>query len=157
MKKTISINLGSTPFVIDDDAYETLSYYLHQIEIRHGRAEDMSQIENRLAYMLSESDVAIINAATLRNVMAQFGTPDQFGTLKPDYNSNILTKRLYRNRKDKIIAGVCGGLAKYFEIDPVIVRIVALILLVTAGIGIIPYLILWIAMPNKPLTKPLTK
>lgn len=60
-------------------------------------------------------------------------------------------KRLYRSQKDRVIAGVCGGLAEYFNVDPVIIRIVAVILLLPGGLpGLIPYLILWIVVPVKP-------
>jgi phage shock protein C len=63
----------------------------------------------------------------------------------------MATKRLYRSRKDRIIAGVCGGLAEYFNIDPVIVRVIAVILLIPGGLpGIVPYTILWIIVPQKP-------
>lgn len=57
-------------------------------------------------------------------------------------------KRLYRSESDKMIAGVCGGLAKYFKIDPVIVRIIFVILLLPGGApGIIPYVVMWIIVP----------
>jgi phage shock protein C len=63
-------------------------------------------------------------------------------------------KRLYRSGKDKIIAGVCGGIAEYFEVDPVWVRlIVTLVTLVTSGIGIIMYIIAWIIVPVNPSHK----
>lgn len=62
-----------------------------------------------------------------------------------------MEKRLYRSRNDRMIAGVCGGLAEYFSIDPVLVRIIAAILLLPGGFpGLLPYLILWIVVPEKP-------
>lgn len=59
-------------------------------------------------------------------------------------------KRLYRSRKDRKIAGVCGGLGEYFGVDPVIFRIVLLALLLGAGSGILLYVIFWIAVPEAP-------
>ena len=60
-------------------------------------------------------------------------------------------KRLYRSRSDRMIAGVCGGLAEYFHIDPVIMRIIAVVLLLPGGLpGFVPYVILWIVVPEKP-------
>lgn len=56
--------------------------------------------------------------------------------------------RLTRSRRDRIIAGVCGGLAEYLEIDSIFVRLGFLILLFASGIGFPIYLILWIVMPN---------
>jgi len=62
-----------------------------------------------------------------------------------------MEKRLYRSRKDRYIAGVCGGIAEYFHIDPVIVRIIAFILLLPGGLpGLVPYLILWVIIPENP-------
>lgn len=59
-------------------------------------------------------------------------------------------KRLYRSKKDRMIAGVCGGIAEYFGIDPVLVRLIALVLAVSGGGGILAYLILWIVVPENP-------
>lgn len=62
-----------------------------------------------------------------------------------------MEKRLYRSRKNHMIAGVCGGLAEYFNVDPVIVRLVALLLLLPGGApGLLPYIILWILIPKNP-------
>jgi len=62
-------------------------------------------------------------------------------------------KRLYRSRKDKIIAGVCGGIAEYFAIDPVWVRLVAVLLVFADGIGVLLYIIGWILIPANPSQK----
>ncbi|MEJ0073779.1 MAG: PspC domain-containing protein [Candidatus Saccharibacteria bacterium] len=61
-----------------------------------------------------------------------------------------MAKRLYRSTSDRMIAGVCGGLAEYFDIDPVIVRVLALVLLFGAGSGLLAYILLWIVVPEKP-------
>ena len=63
-----------------------------------------------------------------------------------------MAKQLYRSTTDKMIAGVCGGLAEYFAIDPVIVRIVAVVLLF-GGPGFLAYVILWIVVPPNPGTQ----
>jgi len=60
-------------------------------------------------------------------------------------------KRLYRSTTDRKIAGVCGGLAEYFNIDPTIVRVVFVLLLLPGGLpGFIPYVILWLVVPYEP-------
>jgi phage shock protein C len=62
-----------------------------------------------------------------------------------------MAKRLYRSQKDKVIAGICGGIAEYFNIDPVIIRVIAVLLLLPGGLpGIVPYIIMWIIIPKKP-------
>ena len=60
------------------------------------------------------------------------------------------TKRLYRSRSDKKIAGICGGMGKYFGVDPVLFRIVWLLLLLGMGAGLVVYLILWLVIPMEP-------
>lgn len=61
-----------------------------------------------------------------------------------------MAKRLYRSRKDSVIAGVCGGIADYFDIDLTLVRIVAVISILINGIGLIAYIIGWIFIPQNP-------
>ena len=59
-------------------------------------------------------------------------------------------KRLMRSSTDKKIAGVCGGLAEYFDLDPTLVRVLWLLLLFFAGTGLLAYVILWIVLPIAP-------
>ena len=61
-----------------------------------------------------------------------------------------MDKKLYKSKKDKKIAGVCGGIAEYFDIDPTLVRVGWAILTCFAGAGIIAYIICAIIMPEKP-------
>ena len=56
-------------------------------------------------------------------------------------------KKLYKSRKNKMIGGVCGGLAEYLNMDPTIVRIIAAILCLIKGVGVLLYLIMCIVMP----------
>ena len=59
-------------------------------------------------------------------------------------------KRLYRSRNDKILGGVCAGIAEYLEIDPVVVRLLWVILtLLSMGLGIVAYIIAWIIIPEE--------
>ncbi len=59
-------------------------------------------------------------------------------------------RRLYRSRQDRMIGGVCGGLGQYFDVDPVIVRLIFLLLLFS-GPGILAYIVLMIVVPERPL------
>lgn len=60
-------------------------------------------------------------------------------------------KRFYRSTTDRKIAGICGGLGEYFNVDPVIFRILFVILLLPGGLpGFIPYVIIWLLVPYKP-------
>lgn len=61
-------------------------------------------------------------------------------------------KKIYRSQKDKILAGVCGGLAQYFEIDPVLCRLLAVAVVIFSGFfpGVIAYLVAMALIPKKP-------
>jgi len=60
------------------------------------------------------------------------------------------TKRLYRSKKDRILGGVCGGIAEYVDTDPTLIRLLwAVITLASMGFGLLAYLIAWIIIPEK--------
>jgi phage shock protein C len=59
-------------------------------------------------------------------------------------------KKLYRSADDRWLAGVCGGLAKYFNIDPTLVRVIFVVLALFGLGGVILYLLLWVLIPNEP-------
>jgi phage shock protein C len=61
-----------------------------------------------------------------------------------------MTKKLYRSREDRWVAGVCGGLARYLDVDPIVIRLIALILVLSAGGGLLVYVIAWIVIPEEP-------
>jgi len=66
----------------------------------------------------------------------------------------MAVKRLYRSKDDRIISGVCGGIAKYMRVDPVVVRLIwAVAALVSMGMGVLAYLIAWILIPEEPSGK----
>jgi len=58
-------------------------------------------------------------------------------------------KRLYRSASDKMIGGVCGGLAEYFDIDPVITRLIFVLLLFNFGASLFVYILMWIIVPQR--------
>jgi phage shock protein C len=62
----------------------------------------------------------------------------------------MMQKRLYRSRDERIIWGVCGGIAKYFDVDPTLIRLIAVLTLFFAFTGILIYIILTIIMPIEP-------
>jgi len=58
-------------------------------------------------------------------------------------------KRLKRSLSDKMLAGVCGGLAKYFEIDPTLIRLAFVLAVMIGGTGVLAYLIMWVIVPKE--------
>jgi phage shock protein C len=69
------------------------------------------------------------------------------------YMTEAPMKRLYRSCKDRIIAGVCGGIGEYFDVDPNIIRIIWLLVGIT-GTGIIAYILAWVIIPEEPPQTP---
>jgi phage shock protein C len=64
------------------------------------------------------------------------------------------TRKLYRSRSNRKLAGVCGGLATYFTVDPTLVRVLFVVLAVAGGPGILAYVLLWILVPEEPQGPP---
>lgn len=65
-----------------------------------------------------------------------------------------IPKRLYRSRKDRMIAGVCGGLAAYFNMDPTWMRLITVLFVLLGGSAILVYLIMWLVVPLEPSYPP---
>jgi phage shock protein PspC (stress-responsive transcriptional regulator) len=77
----------------------------------------------------------------------QLGTPDAAAP-----GSAPAPKRIFRSRTDKIIAGVCAGLADCFDLDPTLVRVLWLLAFFYAGFGLLTYIAMWIVTPVAPPT-----
>jgi phage shock protein C len=73
---------------------------------------------------------------------------------KKEIRGGTTMKRLYKSRKNKAIAGVCGGIAEYFNVDPVLVRLIAVLFLLTGGAALIAYIIGMIILPKEPWETP---
>ncbi len=164
MNKTVSINLGSRNFFIEETAYQKLDAYLSSVKAHfapyRGSAEIVSDMEDRIAEKFSEKfkndPQAVITEKDVESLIGELGTVEDFSAEegkggrtqgKPEAGS-LAPKRLMRNQDDKIIAGVCSGIAAYFDVDPIIIRFIFGILIFAWG-SIIPiYLLLWIIMPS---------
>ena len=163
MNKIFNINMGGYPFVIDDDAYFKLDKYLDHIK-KHFSSSDgcdeiISDIETRIAELFNEhlKGQPIVSVREVEAVIAVMGTPQDFGAASDEFDEDATHrtkrryrsgKRLYRDTDDKVIAGVCSGLAAYFGIeDPLIFRLIFVVLFF-GGVGPIAYIIFWIAVPK---------
>jgi phage shock protein C len=68
----------------------------------------------------------------------------------PEGGAMDATRKLYRSRTNRKLAGVCGGLAEYFNLDATLIRVLFVALAVLGGSGIVLYLAMWIIVPNQP-------
>ena len=62
-------------------------------------------------------------------------------------------KRLYRSGKEKLLGGVCGGIAEYLKVDPVLIRLIWVLAVLFGGAGVLFYIIAWIIIPRNPAHK----
>ena len=160
MKKTFTINISGSVFHIEEDAYEVLQKYMVNLKNHFGGSEEgkeiIADIEARIAEIFTEKSIDKKNVVTLEwvtEVVETMGTPENFadeaGEEEPLAGQTKRKRRLYRDPEQRVLGGVCSGLAAYFNMDIAIVRIIVVVLiLVTSGAGLLAYLILWIAVPK---------
>ena len=163
MKKTLNINIGSRVFNIDEDAYNLLSKYLESIKKYFQKIKIENEISQDVENRISEKFTLILknreslNIEDINNIIKEMGTLEDFKEAYNDFeedktesqnenSSKEDKKRIYRNTSDKVIAGVASGLANYFNIDPIIIRLFFIASLFS-GFGVIAYLVCWIGMP----------
>lgn len=164
MNKTVNINLGGMFFYIDEDAYQKLSRYFEAIKrsLSNANSQDeiINDIESRIAELINgkhTSPKQVISIKEIDEVIAIMGQPEDYRIEgESETNTGFLnnetsiqkTKKLYRDKDGAAIGGVLSGLGYYFGIDRTLLRIVALVLLLVFGIGVLMYIILWIVMPQ---------
>ena len=160
MKKTFTINISGTIFHIEEDAYEILQKYLINLKNHFGTDEEgkeiIADIEARIAEIFSaktSDDKKVITVEWVEDVIKIMGTPEDFAEEEVEDESIASEakrkRRLYRDPDHRVLGGVCGGLGAYFNMDPVILRIIfAVLFFMTTGAALLAYLILWIAVPK---------
>ena len=164
MKETINVNIGSQAFTLDKDAYERLSDYFDDVRSRLAENEDdtMNDIEARFAEIFIESrssSMMVVSLKIVEQAIARMGRPEDFGPERRERNRSANgtcagtgSRRLIRrSRNNRSIAGVCGGLAEYFDIDATAIRLATLLLILFGGLSIWVYIILWIVIPEEPI------
>lgn len=159
MKETVNASIGSQSFTLDRDAYGALGSYLDDIRSRlpEQDTETMFDIEMRLAEIFREkvtSSMMVITLPVVRAAMLQMGAPSDFGeqpaAAETDVEEPEERRRLYRRRDDRSIAGVCSGIAAFFQTDTTLIRLLMLALIFFGGLSIWVYVILWIIIPEEP-------
>ena len=175
MQKVININFQGRILPIEEVAYEMLKQYIQTLrnyfDKEEGRDEIINDIECRIAELcdveLKKGTICITNEH-INLIITSIGRPADFEaqdgfeasattsntgnanyTGSPSNESNTWepapNKRLYRDEQNKVLGGVCSGIANYFNVDPLVVRILWIFLI---GINVLGYLILWIAVPS---------
>ena len=169
MKKVININFQGRVVPIEENAYDILKQYVESLRRyfsnEEGKDEIINDIESRIAELFAETlkkGSTCITDEDVNNIINSMGRPEDFddeeakvhsqlggnATEETNYAKETFTnsnRRLYRDENNKVLGGVCSGIANYFGIDPLIIRILAV---VGNVFSFWTYLILWIAIPS---------
>ena len=169
MNKTININLGGIFFHIDETAYQKLRRYIDSIrrslsDDPKGRDEIIADIEQRISELLSEKVTdprQVVSENDIDEVIAIMGQPEDYMVdeeLFSEESRRAYTgerasrRRLFRDGEDKFLGGVSSGIAYYFDVDVIWIRVAWLIAAFGFGFGFLLYIILWILLPEARTT-----
>lgn len=179
MKKIININLSGRVIPIEDSAYERLQGYIESLRryFAHedGRDEIINDIESRIAEIMDEKirkGASSVTDEDVDGIIASMGRPEDFDDEPADTHASSYQQtssraeetytqtgkkkrnRLYRDSSDKVLGGVCSGLANYLNVDPAIIRLLfAIITFGGFGTGLIIYILFWIVLPEQDQEK----
>ena len=170
MKRVININFQGRVIPIEESAYDILKRYVESLNVyfsnEEGKDEIINDIESRIAELFGEmlkKGSTCISDDDVEKIIDSMGRPADFEEQgagssttenkesnqtkkeQTNFQQTDTVKRLYRDENNKILGGVCSGIANYFGTDPVIIRIISVICF---GIVFVPYIILWIAVPS---------
>lgn len=162
MKKTTTINLAGLVFHIEEDGYAVLRNYFDDVKRifskQEGVEEMISDIEARFAELFQSrlnNYKEVVTDGDVGEVIAIMGMPNELDEdIEDEDNHNQYefekaqpNKKLYRDVDDGIIGGVAAGTAHYFNVDPVIIRVLWVVFVLLGGSGFLIYIIAWIAIP----------
>lgn len=160
MKKVVTVSLGGMAFSLEEDAYNRLKEYLKGVENRFRYNADVSEImkdiESRMAEHFSQNvhnEDMVVSIVEVERVIGIMGTPSDFdeeevGSTSHGSQAGRKRKKLYRDSESRVLGGVCSGLGYYWNMDPVILRILFVIFSIVGAGGLLIYLVLWIITPE---------
>lgn len=176
MKQVININFQGRVVPIEVTAFELLKSYTESLN-RHfaneeGKEEIINDIESRIGELFQEKitkGATCITDDDVNAIINTMGRPEEFEAMDDAQTQSSASsssnqeqtntsgsfaghRRLYRDENDKVLGGVCSGLANYFNIDVIVARIIFVVLLFS-GIGFLTYIIMWIAVPSSASTQ----
>jgi len=182
MNKIININLAGRLIPIDEAAYDSLRDYLNRLKSffarEKGGDEIVRDMEDRMGelfqdklkkgtpcIMLSDIDDMIKIMGSPEQIESEAGEEENFNARNVNNakqaahndSENTRSHRLSRNKNDKMVGGVCGGIANHFNIDATIIRVALIIITLAWGSGLILYLLLWAILPEVDDQQPSVK
>ena len=157
MEKTTIITIGKKEFNFSEEAYNLLSEYLKFVKQKIQDSEAYTDFEFQLSVLIETEYENDEKTVTLKTIKDSISILEESEGIKFRKRKNVkkkkrtekLRNRLFRPSEGKIIAGVCASLSRNFNIDPVFIRIVFVLLTVFKGYGVPIYILLWIIIPDK--------
>lgn len=161
MNKTVSIHLQGVPFILEEQAFDRLNSYMLQLkeilQKEEGSDEIIQDIELRMVELIQQKLTPfkqVVELSVIEQIIEKLGEPEVFSddteaiheTTSALHNDSV-EKRLFRDGDRAMIGGVCAGVAAYFNIDVVIVRVIYICCFLTFGIGFLLYIALWAIIP----------
>jgi len=176
MKRALQANINNKIFYIDEDAYNLLQNYLHQLGDAFSGPEGkeiVGDIECRASELLSEKiekGKSVIDIQCIYQVIDTIGSPEELGAqagpqyhksnddnTPPPYKDTKTPKKLYRDPNDRVLGGVTGGIAKYLNWNAGVMRVLLVVLALTTYVMpvLLCYMIAWMVIPlaNTPRKK----
>ena len=162
MKEITRIHLAKTPFSVEVDAKKSLEKYLNSIQKNmHAEPEAMREIEARMVELLAERGVSkdgVISHDDVLAIQKQMGEPRDFSDdsdnaeTDVDVDDEVLgnsSKQLMRDTEHGLIGGVCAGVAAYFGVNPLWIRLIAIFSpFITFGTAVLIYIVMWLSIPE---------
>ncbi len=167
MKKVININFQGRVIPIEETAYDMLKQYVESLRLffadEEGKDEIINDIEGRIAELFEEvlkKGSTCINDSDVNNIINSMGRPEDFDAdeakvytkLESDSSTGakataepFVRGKLYRDENSKVLGGVCSGVANYFNVDPLLIRILSIVFF---GVAFWAYLIMWVVVPS---------
>ena len=171
MKKVVKVSIGNLAFTIEEEGFLIIKGYLDELHDHYDNKENGQEIiegiEERMAELFVEKCGAnnVVTSSAIKEVISILGRPDvideEHGDVGGSYSSSYkhkIPKRLFRNPDNKVLGGVCSGLAAYTSIDTTLVRVLFVLLFIGfsffglhiggGGFMIFAYIVMWIAIPE---------
>lgn len=155
MKEITRVHIAKQPYDIEVEAKKDLEKYMKKLELYAGDEEILADIEIRITELLAEAGVekgGVITSAEVASVRERLGEPEEFASenqaVVEDEPAQRPMKRLFRDMDGALLGGVLKGVATFFGIDVVWVRLIFIILLFASfGTASLVYILLWIVVP----------
>lgn len=150
MEKTTHIILAGIRLEMTSEAFDALDAYLKSLGVHFDldpdKAEIIRDIEARIAEKFTQSGEAAITLPTVQAMVRQMGLPEDLN--EDEAHASVSSvRKLYRDMDNAILGGVGSGIAAYFGIDPIIVRLTFIGSVFLGGAGIMLYILLWLLLP----------